>query len=190
MYDYYKILDIPRDAVLEDIKRAYRNKAKLVHPDVNSSPKATEVFAVVSEAYEVLSDEQKRYIHDLKLNYADATRADAERKKQYYGFSVKNDSYTNNFHYDWNSFSKAAYKERTDEDYYKRSPFLYNLFFASGMLLGFVIISVTVIGTINKYWPAPFGLICLAGIILVREGWRGMMGKKTLFSAILRRMRK
>ena len=50
MYDYYKILDISRDASLEDIKRAYRNKAKLVHPDINNSPKANEVFVVVKEA--------------------------------------------------------------------------------------------------------------------------------------------
>lgn len=190
MYDYYKILDIPRDAVLEDIKKAYRNKAKLVHPDVNNSPKANEVFAVVSEAYEVLSDDQKRYLHDLKLNYADATKADAERKKQYYGSSVKNDTYTNNFHYDWDSFSKAAYKEKTDEDYYKQSPTLYNLFFATGMLVGFIIVGVSLTGTYKNYWPAPFGLICIPGFILVREGWKGMIGKKNLMGNLLKRIKK
>ena len=55
-YDYYKILEIPRTATLDDIKKAYRLKAKLVHPDVNNSPKANEVFAIVSEAYDVLSN--------------------------------------------------------------------------------------------------------------------------------------
>jgi hypothetical protein len=189
LYDFYKILEVTRDASPDDIKRAYRTKAKLVHPDVNNSPKANEVFAVVTEAYEVLSDDQKRYLHDVKLNYIDSARTEAERKKQYYGSSVKNDSYTN-FHYDWNSFEKAAYREKTDEDYYKKSPFFYNLFFASGMFLGFIIISVTVIGTMRNYWPFPFILICIPGIILVREGWRGILKKRSMLSGLLRVFRR
>lgn len=189
MYDYYKILEIQRDANLEDIKKAYRNKAKLVHPDVNNSPKANEVFAVVNEAYEVLTDSQKRYLHDVKLSYADNVKAEAERKKHYYGSSVKNDSYSN-FHYDWNSFQKAAYKEKTDEDYYKRSPFFYNLFFASGMLIGFIIITVTITGTFKHFWPSPFVLISICGFILVREGWRGIMRKKSILTGFLRLFRK
>jgi DnaJ-class molecular chaperone len=158
LYDFYKILEIPRDASLDEIKKAYRNKAKLVHPDVNDSPKASEVFAVVTEAYEVLSDENKRYMHDVKLNYIDAAKTEAERKKQYYGSSIKNDTYTN-FHYDWNSFEKAGVREKTDEDYYKKSPFFYNLFFASGMFIGFIIITVTLIGTLRHYWPFLFVII-------------------------------
>ncbi|MBL0330009.1 MAG: DnaJ domain-containing protein [Bacteroidetes bacterium] len=191
-YDYYKILDIPRDASLEDIKKAYRLKAKLVHPDVNNSPKANEVFAVVSEAYDVLCDDQKRYLHDVKLNYYDTEKENAERKRQYYGTSVRNDSFSNpsNFNYDWNSFSQYAYKEKNDEDYYKQSPFLYNLFFASGMFIGFIIITVTIYGTLKNFWPLPFVLISISGFILVREGWRGMMGKQTMLNGILKRLKK
>ena len=188
MYDYYKILEIPRDATLEDIKKAYRNKAKLVHPDVNNSPKANEVFAVVNEAYDVLSDETKRYLHDVKLNYADTTKAEAERMKHYYGSSVKNTTYTN-FHYDWDSFTKA-YKEKSDKEYYKQSPWVYNLFFVSGMFIGFLIIAITVIGTVRNYWPVPFVLISIAGIILVREGWRGLMGKKNIMNRFISWLRK
>jgi hypothetical protein len=188
LYDFYKILEIPRDASLDTIKKAYRNKAKLVHPDVNNSPKANEVFAVVNEAYEVLSDEQKRYLHDIKLNEADGLKADAERKKHYYGSSVKNNSYTN-FHYDWNGF-KSAYREKTDEDHYRRSPFMYNLFFASGIVLGLIIIVVTVTGTFNHFWPSPFILMSICGVILVREGWRGLMRKRSILNSILRIFRK
>lgn len=193
-YDYYKILEIPRTANLDEIKRAYRSKAKLVHPDVNNSAKANEVFAVVSEAYEVLTDGNKRYLHDIKLNHIDSEKINAERKRQYYGSSVKNDSFTNknnpDFHYDWNSFNSYTYKEKTDADYYRRSPFLYNLFFTSGMLLGFMILTVTVVGTIYNYWPLPFALIGVSGVILIREGWRGIMGKKTLLNGVLRLFRK
>ncbi|HEY0030043.1 MAG TPA: DnaJ domain-containing protein [Bacteroidia bacterium] len=193
LYDYYKILDIPRSASVDDIKRAYRNKAKLVHPDVNNSPKANEVFAVVNEAYEALIDESQRYLHDIKLNHIDTERINAERKKQYYGSSVKNDSASNaansNFSYDWNSFSKYAYKEKTDIDYYRKAPFLYNLFFASGMFIGFLIISVTIVGTFRNYWPFPFVLLSVPGFILVREGWKGMMGKKTMLSGLLKKFK-
>lgn len=187
MYDYYKILEIPRDASLDDIKKAYRIKAKLVHPDVNNSPKANEVFAVVNEAYDVLCDETKRYLHDVKLNYADTAKADAERKKHYYGSSVKNNSYTNSFQYDWNSFENVAYKEKTDEDYYKQAPVFYNLFFLSGMTIGFIIIIVMLVGTFKHYWPFPFVLISITGFILVREGWKGMMGKPTAIGGWLKR---
>jgi hypothetical protein len=190
-YDYYKVLEIPRDASVDDIRKAYRAKAKLVHPDVNNSPKANEVFQVVSEAYEVLTDETKRYLHDVKLNYVDNERANAERKKHYYGSSVRNDSFTNsNFSYDWNSFSQYAYKEKSDEDHYKASPFLYNAFFASGMFIGFIILMVCVTGTVKGYWPWPFSVIGVSGFVLVREGWRGMIGKKNWFSRILGRGRK
>jgi curved DNA-binding protein CbpA len=189
LYDFYKILEIPRNASADEIKKAYRNKAKLVHPDVNDSPKANEVFAVVTEAYEVLSDDQKRYMHDIKLNYIDAAKTEAERKKQYYGSSIKNDTYTN-FHYDWNSFEKAAYKEKSDEDYFNKSPFFYNLFFASGMFLGFIIISVSVIGTFRHFWPFPFILISITGFILVREGWRGIMKKKNMLMNLWRVFKK
>jgi curved DNA-binding protein CbpA len=194
LYDYYKILEIARDASLEDIKRAYRNKAKLIHPDVNNSPKANEVFAVVNEAYEILTDERKRYLHDIKLNYADANKANAERKKQYYGSSVKNDSYTNttsgNFNTDWSNFNKSAYKDKTDEDYFKQSPLIYNLFFASGMFVGFIILIVTIVGTFKDYWPSPFIVISIPGFILVREGWKGMMGKSTLFNSFIKKFKK
>lgn len=193
-YDYYKILEIPRTASIDDIKKAYRLKAKLVHPDVNNSPKATEVFAVVSEAYDVLCDEQKRYMHDIKLNYIDTEKINAEKKRQYYGNSAKNDTFSNttnaNFNYDWNSSNQYVYKEKTDEDYYKQSPFLYNMFFASGMFIGFIIILVSVYGTLKNYWPFPFVLISISGFILIREGWRGMLGKKSLLGGVLKRLRK
>jgi curved DNA-binding protein CbpA len=189
LYDYYKILDLPRTASLDDIKRAYRNKAKVVHPDINNSPKANEVFAVVNEAYETLSDDNKRYLHDVKLNFIDTEKANAERKKQYYGSSSRNDSYTN-FQNDWNTVSKAAYHEKTEEDYYKQSPLLYNMFFASGMLIGFIIITISLVGTLKHYWPFPFVAIAVPGFILVREGWNGMMGRKTVIGRVVRRLRR
>ena len=64
--DYYEILGVNREASKEEIKRTYRRLAKKYHPDLNKdNPKeAEEKFKEVSEAYEVLSDPQKRTNYD------------------------------------------------------------------------------------------------------------------------------
>ncbi|HVO74252.1 MAG TPA: J domain-containing protein [Ignavibacteriaceae bacterium] len=63
--DYYKILEISKDASTEDIKKAYRRLAKKYHPDKNpNDKKAEEKFKQISEAYEVLKDPEKRKKYD------------------------------------------------------------------------------------------------------------------------------
>jgi len=62
--DYYEVLGVAKNASEEDIKKAYRTLAKQFHPDLNKSPDAAEKFKEVSEAYEVLTDAQKRANYD------------------------------------------------------------------------------------------------------------------------------
>jgi DnaJ-class molecular chaperone len=89
--DYYKVLGVSREAPADEIKKAFRKLARKYHPDVNpGDKKAEEKFKEINEAYEVLSDTEKRHKYDtlgpnwqdqFGPNYSNATR----RNYQYGG---------------------------------------------------------------------------------------------------------
>lgn len=65
MKDYYEILGVPRNATQEEIKKAYRKLVRQYHPDLNKdNPEAERKFREINEAYEVLSDPEKRAKYD------------------------------------------------------------------------------------------------------------------------------
>ncbi len=66
--DYYETLGVSRDAAADDLKKAYRKLAVKYHPDKNPGDAAAEAkFKEISEAYDVLKDEEKRAAYDLSL---------------------------------------------------------------------------------------------------------------------------
>ena len=62
--DYYEVLGVDRDANKDTLKKAFRKLAQQYHPDVNSAPEAELRFKEINEAYQVLSDDQKRAAYD------------------------------------------------------------------------------------------------------------------------------
>lgn len=62
--DYYEVLGLSKNASDDEIKKAYRKLAKKYHPDINKAADAEEKFKEINEAYEVLSDENKKAVYD------------------------------------------------------------------------------------------------------------------------------
>src|SRR3954447_22782195 len=62
--DYYEVLGVSRDAGETEIKKAFRRMARELHPDVNQGPDAEDRFKEAAEAYEVLSDSERRRAYD------------------------------------------------------------------------------------------------------------------------------
>lgn len=67
MSDYYQILGIPKFADDRQVRKAFRIKAKCLHPDINSDARALREFQRVNEAYQVLRNVEKRRIYDHRL---------------------------------------------------------------------------------------------------------------------------
>ena len=84
--NYYEILGLKPGAGADAIRRAYLDKVRLVHPDINPSPDAQQQFILLKQAYDVLSDENKRAVYDQKLKQLGSTQQNIK-----------------NFHYDFES---------------------------------------------------------------------------------------
>jgi hypothetical protein len=67
--DYYEILGLPVNSSVDEIKQAYRKKARLYHPDINPSPDAKDLFINITEAYEFLISNHDKIITDDQAYY-------------------------------------------------------------------------------------------------------------------------
>lgn len=103
MKTHYDILGVSRKATSTVIKKAFRDKAKIYHPDVSESPNAHEEFVKIAEAYNILKDPK--------------ARADYDRYLAMGGFSSKT-TYTRNNRNDNDDFEKARQQARYDAENY------------------------------------------------------------------------
>lgn len=102
--DYYKILGVSKGVTEEEIKSAYRKQVKQYHPDVNPNNKqAEEKFKEINEAYEVLSDKDKRAKYDrLGADWQNVSRASQYRRRP---------SRAEGLHFDFEDLKSSGYSD-------------------------------------------------------------------------------
>jgi hypothetical protein len=103
LVNYFEILEVPENASSDEIKNAYRAKAKELHPDVNKSPDAHEEFILLTEAYEYLiSVKTGKTTRGASTTYEDWYRQERQQARQRAAF-----------------YAKMRYEEFMKTDYYK-----------------------------------------------------------------------
>ncbi|KAK5968843.1 hypothetical protein GCK32_006232 [Trichostrongylus colubriformis] len=115
--DYYKTLGVKKDATAKEIKKAYFQLAKKYHPDVNKTKEAQEKFQEISEAYEVLSDDNKRQEYDTFGSSSSAAGGPGRRggEWQYKGHVDVNEIFRRAFGFggdggfNWDSFADSQF---------------------------------------------------------------------------------
>jgi hypothetical protein len=108
---YYSILRVPESATDDQIKSAYRDTAMKYHPDKNKSPLADDMMKKINEAYETLSDKQKRQEYDNGKNIGDNFR--------FTHYNVHNKHSSNNTNRSTKKTYNYNYKHNFDYEYNK-----------------------------------------------------------------------
>jgi len=159
--DYFKVLGLNTDASIAEIKKAYRLKARMFHPDLNHSPDARENFILVTEAYEFLI-------------------ANFDRLKNDNAFSVAMDewrrSMQNRARQRASAYAHASYNQFRNSGFYRTTRIFDLTRVVFGLILSIIIIIFTILGFITRIkYPVPeygnpvvvFIMLLMLGIIFL-----------------------
>lgn len=153
-YDHYKVLGIPRDASVGQIKSAYRDRVKHCHPDRNPSPKAGTVFHAVHEAYRVLSDPGLRDDYDERLRNYRAANSEMHPPPP-----------------TQRPFQRTPRPERPPTPVER---FAYRGLHVTGLLFGSTLTATSLIGLVFLGWPSYMLALCIPGIAVLPDSIAGL----------------
>ncbi len=134
--EYYEILGLPVNSSIEDIKKAYRKKARLFHPDVNHSPDSKDKFIRVTEAYDFLmANHEKRILDDQEY-----FRIVEEWRKYRQDRSHKRAQY----------YARSSFVRFSNSKYYKSTRILDTSFAIFSFAVAVMVLLYTILGYILK----------------------------------------
>jgi curved DNA-binding protein CbpA len=151
--DHYATLGIPRLATPEQIKRAYREQAKRLHPDRDPSPLAASRFIAAQHAYETLRDPFLRLAYDARFNAAH--HRDQRYRPPY-------------------ATARASSRPMDPPDLRVRSwPFIG--LHVAGLGFGVILILGIVTGILFRDWPWLSFIFSVPGFIVIPDAWSGIL---------------
>lgn len=130
--EYYQVLDLPHDASLDEIRKAYRKKARMYHPDINHSPEAKDLFILATEAYEFLISN-----HHVPASDEDAFRQAMDDWRKYR---------QDRSHMRANAFARASYVKFRKTKFYRTTRILDATSIIFSMLISVTVITYTILG--------------------------------------------
>jgi hypothetical protein len=134
--DYYQILGLPVNASIDEIKKAYRQKARIFHPDINPSPEAKDQFILATEAYEFLIAN-----HNLIANDNDAYRQAMEDWRKYRQDRSRIRA---------NAYARSSYVRFKKTKFYRTTRILDGTTIIFGLVVSVVVIFYTIAGYIYR----------------------------------------
>ena len=182
---YYEILSVDKNATLSDIKKAYRKRAKFLHPDVNKSPDAHEKFILLNEAYEYLQNFKTGKIYDLKK------RAYTKQRTQYKTYKEWKQTESEKARERARKHAEMEYEAYTNTEFYKTTVALNTIVDFLSVLTVIFIFSTPLIGYLLKGVGGLFGGLLI--IFMLVHYWTDILihhkpelNFKELGSSILR----
>lgn len=130
--EYFEVLDLQSGASIDDIKRAYRQKARMYHPDINHTPGAKDLFIQATEAYEFLIANFEAITSDEA-----AFRQSMEEWRKYRQDRSKMRA---------NAYARASYARFKKSQFYKTTRILDGTTIIFSLIVSIIIILCTVIG--------------------------------------------
>ncbi len=134
--EYYRILGLTSGASLDEIKRAYRRKARMYHPDINNSPEAKDIFIQATEAYEFLIAN-----HDMLAEDDEAFRQAADDWRKYR---------QDRSHMRAQAYARASYVRFKKTKFYRTTRILDGTSIIIGLIISIVVITYTITGYLYR----------------------------------------
>ena len=140
--DYYGVLGLSSEASVEEIKKAYRSKAHLYHPDLNHSPEAKDLFICITEAYDFLI----AYHETLKSNEEAYYQAIDDWKKYRQTRSRRRA----------NAYARTSYSTFKNTRFYRTTSIFDGITIVYGFIISIMVIVFTIIGySYRLHHPIP-----------------------------------